>query len=141
MKRGLPSLYICRRIVYLLIYAVMSVVQYTQVLSRGCSMNIHKKVVVATVQGKGIPKKSRSYNTFTSSLTQSRDQLVHWVSLTWPWKAQAYIGKRYTMFLKALYHTFGLLMRHIKNVPRHKTDKNDSEWISLFQCLNLKTNK
>ena len=47
----------------------MSVVQYTQVLSRGCSMNIHKKVVVATVQGKGIPKKSRSYNTFTSSLT------------------------------------------------------------------------
>ena|GEM_PF-2451873 len=73
MKRGLPSLYICRRIVYLLIYAVMSVVQYTQVLSRGCSMNIHKKVVVATVQGKGIPKKSRSYNTFTSSLTQLRD--------------------------------------------------------------------
>ncbi len=51
----------------------MSVVQYTQVLSRDCSMNIHKKVVVATVQGKGIPKKSRSYNTFTSSLTQLRD--------------------------------------------------------------------
>ena len=35
--------------VYLLIYAVMSVVQYTQVLSRSCSMNIHKKVAVATV--------------------------------------------------------------------------------------------
>ncbi len=42
----------------------MSVVLYTQVLLRGCSMNIHKKVMVATVQGKGIPKKSRSYNYF-----------------------------------------------------------------------------
>lgn len=51
----------------------MSVVLYTQVLLRGCSMNIHKKVVVATVQGKGSPKKSRSYNTFTCSLTQLRD--------------------------------------------------------------------
>lgn len=51
----------------------MSVVLYTQVLLRGCSMNIHKKVVVATVQGKGIPKDFRSYNTFTSSLTQLRD--------------------------------------------------------------------
>lgn len=51
----------------------MSVVLYTQVLLRGCSMNIHKKVVVATVQGKGLPKESRSYNTVTSSLTQLRD--------------------------------------------------------------------
>ncbi len=47
----------------------MSVVLYTQVLLRGCSMNIHKKVVVATVQGKSIPKEF----TFTSSLTQLRD--------------------------------------------------------------------
>lgn len=51
----------------------MSVVLYTQVLLRGCSMNIHKKVVVATVQGKWFPKESRSYNSFTSSLTQLRD--------------------------------------------------------------------
>lgn len=54
----------------------MSVVQFTQVLSRGCGMDIHKKVVVATVQGEGICKGTRSFDTFTRSLTQLREWLV-----------------------------------------------------------------
>lgn len=54
----------------------MSVVQFTQVLSRGYGMNFHKKVLAATVQGDGVLKETRSCDTFTRTLTQMREWLV-----------------------------------------------------------------
>ena len=50
----------------------MAGIHFDQVVSRGCGMDIHKKVVVATVQGEGICKETKSFDTFTSSLTQLR---------------------------------------------------------------------
>ena len=54
----------------------MADVHFKQVVSRGCGMDIHKKVVVATVQGEALPKETRKLETFTSSLTQLREWLV-----------------------------------------------------------------
>ena len=51
----------------------MAGIHFDQVVSRGCGMDIHKKVVVATVQGEGICKETKSFDTFTSSLTQLRE--------------------------------------------------------------------
>lgn len=88
----------------------MSVVQFTQVLSRGCGMDIHKKVVVAAVQGEGICKETRSFDTFTRSLTQLREWLVSLGITHVAMESTGIYWNRYTMCLKALYHTFGLLM-------------------------------
>ncbi|MBF0648221.1 IS110 family transposase, partial [Dysgonomonas sp. GY75] len=50
----------------------MEQITFTQVVSRGCGIDVHKKVVVATVDGEGIKKTTREFSTFTSSLTELR---------------------------------------------------------------------
>lgn len=54
----------------------MAEIQFKQVVSRGCGMDIHKEVMVATVRGEGINQETREFETFTSSLTQLREWLV-----------------------------------------------------------------
>ena len=116
----------------------MADIQFTQVVSRGCGMDIHKEVVVATVQGEGIQQETREFNTFTSSLTQLRDWLV---SLGITHVAMESTG----VYWKPIYNVFeGFIpnvwivnARHIKNVPGHKTDRNDSVWISKLLLAGL----
>lgn len=116
----------------------MADVIFTRVVSRGCGMDIHKEVVVATVQCDGIHKETRKFNTFTSSLTQLRDWLV---SLGITHVAMESTG----VYWKPIYNVFeGYIpniwivnARHIKNVPGHKTDKNDSEWICQLLMAGL----
>lgn len=101
-------------------------------------MDIHKKVVVATVQGDGISKETNSFGTFTSSLTQLREWLV---SLGITHVAMESTG----VYWKPIYNVFEDYIRniwivnalHIKNVPGHKTDKNDSEWICQLLMAGL----
>jgi len=101
-------------------------------------MDIHKEVVVATVRGEGIQQETREFNTFTSSLTQLRDWLV---SLGITHVAMESTG----VYWKPIYNVFeGFIpniwivnARHIKNVPGHKTDRNDSVWISKLLMAGL----
>lgn len=116
----------------------MADIKFTQVVSRGCGMDIHKEVVVATVQGACIQQETREFNTFTSSLTQLRDWLV---SLGITHVAMESTG----VYWKPIYNVFeGYIpniwivnARHIKNVPGHKTDRNDSVWISKLLMAGL----
>lgn len=116
----------------------MSVVQFTQVLSRGCGMDIHKKVVVATVQGEGICKETRSFDTFTRSLTQLREWLVSLgITHVAMESTGVYWNPIYNVFEGFIPHIWIVNARHIKNVPGHKTDKNDSEWICQLLMAGL----
>lgn len=116
----------------------MSVVQFTQVLSRGCGMDIHKKVVVVTVQGEGIHKETRSYDTFTRSLTQLREWLVSLgITHVAMESTGIYWKPIYNVFEDFIPHIWIVNARHIKNVPGHKTDKNDSEWICQLLMAGL----
>lgn len=116
----------------------MADIHFTQVVSGGFGMDIHKKVVVATVQGDGISKETNSFGTFTSSLTQLREWLV---SLGITHVAMESTG----VYWKPIYNVFEDYIRniwivnalHIKNVPGHKTDKNDSEWICQLLMAGL----
>ena len=116
----------------------MANIQFTQVVSHGCGMDIHKEVVVATVRGEGIQQETREFNTFTSSLTQLRDWLL---SLGITHVAMESTG----VYWKPIYNVFeGYIpniwivnARHIKNVPGHKTDRNDSVWISKLLMAGL----
>ena len=44
-----------------------SQVSFSQVVSRGCGIDVHKKIVVATIDGEGVKKETREYGTFKRS--------------------------------------------------------------------------
>lgn len=116
----------------------MASVQFTQVVSRGCGMDIHKEVVVATVRGEGIPMETRTFNTFTRSLTQLRDWLVSLgITHVAMESTGVYWKPIYNVFEGFIPHIWIVNARHVKNVPGHKTDKNDSEWICQLLMAGL----
>jgi len=104
-------------------------IAFEQFISRGCGMDIHKEIVVVTIQGKGIKTMTKSFHTYTSSLIKLRDWLKkHKIT---------HIAMESTgVYWKPIYNVLGddfeiLLVnaRHVKNVPGHKTDKKDSKWL------------
>ena len=59
----------------------MTNVTFLQLIQRGCGIDVHLKVVVATIDGVGIQKETRSFNTFTSCLTEMKEwQLVNGIT-------------------------------------------------------------
>ena len=52
-----------------------SEVSFKQVVSRGCGLDVHKKVVTATIDGEGIKKQTREFGTVTNSLKELKDWL------------------------------------------------------------------
>ncbi|GET28052.1 IS110 family transposase [Prolixibacter sp. SD074] len=115
-----------------------SQVSFSQVVSRGCGIDVHKKTVVATIDGEGLRKETREYGTFTRSLTELRDWLLE--------KGITHIAMESTgVYWKPVYHVLeptGIKVwivnaRHIKYVPGHKTDKQDSAWICKLLLAGL----
>lgn len=51
-------------------------VSFNQIVSRGCGIDVHQKVVVATISGEGIKKETWEYGIFTSSLTEMKEWLL-----------------------------------------------------------------
>jgi len=103
---------------------------FEQVVSRGCGIDVHKKVVVATIGGKGLRSQTREFSTFTSSLTELKEWLLA--------NGVTHVAMESTgVYWKPVYKILepgGLTVwivnaRHIKYVPGHKTDKQDSAWI------------
>lgn len=45
-------------------------------ISRGYGIDVHKKVVVVTIDGSGPVRKTRDFSTFTSSLTELKEWLL-----------------------------------------------------------------
>jgi len=115
-----------------------SQVSFTQVVSRGCGLDVHKKVVSATIDGEGIKKQTREYSTITSSLKELRDWLLE--------NGITHVAMESTgVFWKPVYNVLepaGLTVwivnaAHIKYVPGHKTDKKDSAWICKLLLAGL----
>lgn len=108
----------------------MGTVQFEQVISRSCGLDVHKKTVVATIDGEGLKRSTREFGTFTSSLTELKDWLLD--------NGITHVAMESTgVYWKPVYHVLepsGMQVwivnaRHVKNVPGHKTDKKDSAWL------------
>jgi transposase len=103
--------------------------EYTSEIERGCGIDVHKDVVVATIDGKGLKRQTREFSTFTSSLTSLRKWLID--------NRITHAAIESTgVYWKPVFNIIGedvkLILvnaRHIKNVPGRKTDIKDSEWI------------
>jgi transposase len=104
-------------------------IEFEQVIEKGCGIDVHKETAVATVQGKGIKTETRTFSTFTSSLTDMKEWLS---SIGITHIAMESTGIYWKPVFNILEDAFEILLvnaRHLKNVPGRKTDKADSRWI------------
>ncbi len=112
-------------------------ITFEQVIERGCGIDVHKSVVVATIRGAGIKEETRTYDGFTESLESLRDwlkdnRITH--------IAMESTGVYWKPVYNILEEDFEILLvnaRHIKNVPGKKTDKKDSTWIAKLLLSGL----
>lgn len=112
-------------------------IEFDQVIERGCGIDIHKSVLVSTVQGTGIKTETRSYDAFTKSIEQLRDWLK---SLGITHVAMESTGVYWKPVYNILEKDFKIILvnaRHLKNIPGNKTDKKDSRRIAKLLLAGL----
>lgn len=113
-------------------------VSFKQVVSRGCGLDVHKKVVVATIDGEGIKKQTREYSTVTSSLKELRDWLLeHKVTHVAMESTGVFWKPVYNILEPAGLTVWIVNAAHVKYVPGHKTDKKDSAWLCKLLLAGL----
>lgn len=105
------------------------VVTFEQVINRGCGLDVHEKTVVATIDGQGLQRESRTYDTFTDSLIDLRNWLKEQQVTHIAMESTGVYWKPIFNILEADFSILLVNARHLKNVPGRKTDKADSEWI------------
>lgn len=107
-------------------------------IQRGCGIDVHLKVVVATIDGVGIHKETRSFNTFTSCLTEMKEWLLaNGITHVAMESTGVYWKPVMRVLEEDIPNVWIVNARHIKNVPGHKTDKMDSEWICKLLLAGL----
>ena len=114
------------------------VVTFEQIVERGCGLDVHKKTVVATIDGVGLKRETREYGSTTRSLTELKEWLVS--------SGVTHVVMESTgVYWKPVYHVLeptGITVwivnaRHVKYVPGHKTDKRDSKWLCKLLLAGL----
>jgi len=114
-----------------------SEITFEQVIDRGCGIDVHKKVIVATIKGNGLKETTRTFSGFTASIEELRDWLKQ-EKITHV--AMESTGVYWKPIFNILEEDFDIILvnaRHIKNVPGHKTDKKDSKWIAKLLLSGL----
>lgn len=104
-------------------------VVFEQIVERGFGIDIHKQVLVVTINGIGIKEETRSFDTFTSSIQTMQDWLLEHKITHIAMESTGVYWKPVFNVLEADFEIILVNARHIKNVPGHKTDKKDSRWI------------
>lgn len=114
-----------------------SVVEFEQIIKRGCGLDVHEKTVVATINGEGIKSETLTFDTFSSSLKT----LCEWLkSHEVTHVAMESTGVYWKPVFNILGDDFKVILvnaRHLKNVPGRKTDKADSQWICKLLLAGL----
>lgn len=116
----------------------MAEVTFPQLVQRACGIDVHLKVVVATIDGAGLERETRSFKTFTSSLNELKEWLLsNGVTHVAMESTGVYWKPVYKILEGSIPNVWIVNARHIKNVPGHKTDKMDSEWICKLLLAGL----
>lgn len=116
----------------------MDEVNFTQVVCRGSGIDIHRDIAVATISGEGSTTETRSYKTFSSSLTELREWLIeNGVTHVAMESTGVYWRPVYKLLEGPELTVWIVNARQIKYVPGHKTDKKDSAWICKLLIAGL----
>ncbi len=102
----------------------MAEVTFPQLIQRACGIDVHLKVVVATIDGAGIQRETRSFKTFTSSLNELKEWLLsNGVTHVGMESTGVYWKPVYKVLEDSIPNVWIVNARHIKNVPGHKTTR------------------
>ena len=116
----------------------MSEVSFTQIVQRGCGIDIHRDEAVATIGGEGLKTETCGYKTFSSSLTELKEWLIENGVTHVAMESTGVYWKLVYKVLECRELTVWIVnARHIKYVPGHKTDKKDSAWICKLLLAGL----
>ena len=112
-------------------------ITFDQVIDRGCGIDVHKNIIVATIKGIDIKEETRTYNGFTESIEKMRDWLKEEKITHVAMESTGVYWKPIFNILEEDFEVILVNARHIKNVPGHKTDKKDSKWIAKLLLSGL----
>jgi len=115
----------------------MGNIEYEQIVERGCGIDIHKTLLVATISGTGIKEQTREFGSFTEEIEFLRDWLKESGVTHIAMESTGVYWKPVFNILEADFEIILVNARHIKNVPGHKTDKKDSHWIAKLLLSGL----
>jgi transposase len=116
---------------------IMQAITFNQVVKVGCGIDVHKDNIVATVRRSEQDYETREFSSYTSSLTELREWCK---SESVTHIAMESTGVYWKPVFNILEENFEVILvnaRHVKNVPGHKTDKKDSQWISKLLLSGL----
>ncbi|MCV6628679.1 MAG: transposase [Flavobacteriaceae bacterium] len=105
-------------------------ITFEQIVERGCGIDIHKKVLVATIRGTDITEDTRSFDSFTEDIEALRNWLKENKVTHVAMESTEVYWKPVFNILESDFEVILVNARHIKNVPDRKTDKVDSKWIT-----------
>lgn len=112
-------------------------VQFEQIVARGCGIDVHKKVLVATIRGSGIEEETREFSSYTSSIEALRDWLKEHDVTHVAMESTGVYWKPVYNILESDFEVILVNARHVKNVPGQKTDKKDSQWLTKLLLSGL----
>jgi len=112
-------------------------IEFEQVVERGCGIDVHKKVIVATIKGKGLKETTKTFSGFTESIEEMRDWLIKEKITHAAMESTGVYWKPIYNILESDLDIILVNARHIKNVPGRKTDKKDSKWIAKLLLSGL----
>jgi len=112
-------------------------ISFSQIVKVGCGIDVHKELITATIRKSDREFETKEFNSFTSSLISLREwckaeKVTH--------IAMESTGVYWKPVFNVLEEDFEIILvnaRHVKNVPGHKTDKKDSQWISKLLLSGL----
>jgi len=112
-------------------------IRFPQVVKVGCGIDVHRSLITATIRKSNDKFETREFNAYTSSLKSLRDwckteKVTH--------IAMESTGVYWKPVFNVLEESFQILLvnaRHVKNIPGHKTDKKDSQWLSKLLLSGL----
>ena len=119
------------------IFASMEAIEFEQMIKVGCGLDVHKDLIVATIRKGNQAYETKEFSSYTSSLKCLRDWCKeHDVSHV----AMESTGVYWKPVFNIMEEDFEVILvnaRHVKNVPGHKTDKKDSDWLSKLLLSGL----
>jgi len=112
-------------------------IEFEQVIDRGCGIDIHKKVLVSSIRGRGIKEETRSYDSFTENIEELRDWLKENKITHVAMESTGVYWKPVYNILEEDFEVLLVNASHLKNIPGNKTDKKDSKRIAKLLLAGL----
>jgi len=115
----------------------MKEIGFTQMVSVGCGIDVHQKLITASIRKSDDDVETREFEAYTSSLTSLREWCQKEGVTHVAMESTGVYWKPVFNVLEADFEVILVNARHVKNVPGHKTDKKDSRWLSKLLLSGL----